>query len=123
MICFTLPSFDIVFKIIRDRFPYPKNVLREEVLKKYELVFKHDRAGRLVDAQEFKHLKFPKERFSEAVWRATERAASTVHFEDDGHHDHMYIERRNAAESNIHNASREDAERSTRLRPPFATSP
>jgi isocitrate dehydrogenase kinase/phosphatase len=45
MICFTLPSFDVVFKIIRDRFAYPKNVLREEVLKKYELVFKHDRAG------------------------------------------------------------------------------
>src|SRR6185503_14743829 len=37
MICFTLPSFDVVFKIIRDRFAYPKNVLREEVLKKYEL--------------------------------------------------------------------------------------
>ena len=59
MICFTLPSFDVVFKIIRDRFAYPKNVLREEVLQKYELVFKHDRAGRLVDAQEFKRLQVP----------------------------------------------------------------
>ena len=59
MICFTLPSFDVVFKVIRDRFAYPKNILREEVLKKYELVFKHDRAGRLVDAQEFKRLQFP----------------------------------------------------------------
>ncbi len=60
MICFTLPSFDVVFKIIRDRFAYPKNILREEVQKKYEMVFKHDRAGRLVDAQEFKRLKFPR---------------------------------------------------------------
>src|ERR1700741_5656384 len=31
MVCFTLASFDVVFKIIRDKFPYPKNVLREEV--------------------------------------------------------------------------------------------
>jgi len=46
MVCFTLPSFDVVFKIIRDRFPYPKNILREEVEAKYRLVFKHDRAGR-----------------------------------------------------------------------------
>ncbi len=45
MVCFTLPSFDVVFKIIRDRFPPSKNVLREEVRAKYELVFKHDRAG------------------------------------------------------------------------------
>ena len=60
MICFTLPSFDVVFKLIRDKFPYQKNILREDVLTKYELVFKHDRAGRLVDAQEFKRIKFPK---------------------------------------------------------------
>src|ERR1700731_2681315 len=53
MVCFTLPSFDVVFKIIRNRFPYPKSVLREEVKAKYQLVFKHDRDGRLVDAQEF----------------------------------------------------------------------
>ncbi len=64
MVCFTLPSFDVVFKLIRDKFPYQKNILREDVLAKYELVFKHDRAGRLVDAQEFKRLKFPKSRFA-----------------------------------------------------------
>ena len=64
MVCFTLPSFDVVFKVIRDRFAYPKNVMREEVLAKYHLVFKHDRAGRLVDAQEFRRLRFPRARFS-----------------------------------------------------------
>lgn len=114
MICFTLPSFDVVFKIIRDRFAYPKNVLREEVLKKYELVFKHDRAGRLVDAQEFKRLKFPKERFSEAVLEELRNeAAATVHFEDgEIVIDHMYIERRmTPLNLYIRNASREDAER------------
>ena len=63
MVCFTLTSFDVVFKVIRDRFASPKSVLREEVLAKYQLVFRHDRAGRLVDAQEFRRLRFPKARF------------------------------------------------------------
>jgi isocitrate dehydrogenase kinase/phosphatase len=114
MICFTLPSFDVVFKIIRDRFAYPKNVLREEVLKKYELVFKHDRAGRLVDAQEFKRLQFPTARFSDAVIEELKsEAAGTVRFENGelviGH---VYIERRmTPLNLYIRNASREDAER------------
>ena len=64
MVCFTLPSFDVVFKVIRDRFAYPKTVLRDEVLAKYRLVFIHDRAGRLVDAQEFRRLRFPRARFA-----------------------------------------------------------
>lgn len=113
MICFTLPSFDVVFKIIRDRFAYPKNVLREEVLQKYELVFKHDRAGRLVDAQEFKRLEFPRARFSDAlIEELRAEAAGTVHIEDDDIViDHMYIERRmTPLNLYIRNASREDAE-------------
>ena len=114
MICFTLPSFDVVFKIIRDKFAYPKNVIREEVLSKYELVFKHDRAGRLVDAQEFKRLRFPTARFGEAVLdELRSEAAGTVHFEQDQLViDHMYIERRmTPLNLYIRNASREDAER------------
>jgi isocitrate dehydrogenase kinase/phosphatase len=114
MICFTLPSFDVVFKIIRDRFAYPKNVIREEVLKKYELVFKHDRAGRLVDAQEFKRLEFPRERFSDAVLEELRtEAAGSVHFEHGAIViDHLYIERRmTPLNLYIRNASREDAER------------
>jgi isocitrate dehydrogenase kinase/phosphatase len=96
MICFTLPSFDVVFKLIRDKFPYQKNILREDVLSKYELVFKHDRAGRLVDAQEFKRIKFPKARFSpELLEELQKEAARTAHFEgDDVIIDHVYIERR-----------------------------
>ncbi len=96
MICFTLPSFDVVFKLIRDKFPYQKNILREDVLSKYELVFKHDRAGRLVDAQEFKRIKFPRARFSpELLEELQKEAARTAHFEgDDVIIDHLYIERR-----------------------------
>ena len=96
MVCFTLPSFDVVFKIIRDRFPYPKNVLREEVMAKYQLVFKHDRAGRLVDAQEFRRLRFPKELFApELLQELLSETTLTVHEAADSLvFDHMYIERR-----------------------------
>ena len=114
MICFTLPSFDVVFKIIRDRFAYPKNILREEVLRKYELVFKHDRAGRLVDAQEFKRLKFPRLRFDAAlIEELHSEAAATVHFEnDDIVIDHIYIERRmTPLNLFLRHAAPQDAER------------
>jgi isocitrate dehydrogenase kinase/phosphatase len=96
MVCFTLPSFDVVFKIIRDRFPYPKTVLREEVMAKYQLVFKHDRAGRLVDAQEFKRLRFPKALFApELLEELLNETALTVRADGDSLvFDHMYIERR-----------------------------
>jgi isocitrate dehydrogenase kinase/phosphatase len=96
MVCFTLPSFDVVFKVIRDRFPYPKTVLREEVVAKYQLVFIHDRAGRLVDAQEFRRLRFPSARFAPELLEELRReTADTVH--EDGADlvfDHVYIERR-----------------------------
>ena len=63
MAVFTLPGFDVVFKVIRDRFEYPKTVTHDEVRQKYRMVFRHDRAGRLVDAQEFEHLAFARDRF------------------------------------------------------------
>ena len=96
MVCFTLPSFDVVFKVIRDRFPYPKTVLREEVMDKYRMVFVHDRAGRLVDAQEFRRLRFPRARFApELLAELRSEAAGSVHEDgDDLVFDHMYIERR-----------------------------
>jgi isocitrate dehydrogenase kinase/phosphatase len=96
MVCFTQPSLDVVFKVIRDRFPYPKTVIREEVLAKYQMVFIHDRAGRLVDAQEFRRLRFPRARFApELLDELRREARQTVH--EDGTDlvfDHMYIERR-----------------------------
>jgi isocitrate dehydrogenase kinase/phosphatase len=114
MVCFTLPSFDVVFKVIRDRFAYPKTVMREEVLAKYRLVFIHDRAGRLVDAQEFRRLRFPRARFSaELLDELRRETGNTVH--EDGADlvfDHMYIERR-MTPLNIYlrTAAAEDAER------------
>ncbi len=59
------PGFDVVFKVIRDRFELPEDGdARSEVRGKYRLVFRHDRAGRLVDAQEFEHLEFDRRRVS-----------------------------------------------------------
>jgi isocitrate dehydrogenase kinase/phosphatase len=96
MVCFTLPSLDLVFKIIRDQFPPVKNVVRQDVLDKYKFVFQHDRAGRLVDAQEFKRLRLPLDRFAPALLTELQaETAATVH--TDGHDlifDHVYIERR-----------------------------
>ncbi|HET7747292.1 MAG TPA: bifunctional isocitrate dehydrogenase kinase/phosphatase [Vicinamibacteria bacterium] len=64
MLVFTLPSYDVVFKVIRERFDPPKATSRTEVMQKYQLVFEHDRAGRLIDAQEFENLAFDRARFS-----------------------------------------------------------
>ncbi|MCU0975478.1 MAG: bifunctional isocitrate dehydrogenase kinase/phosphatase [Steroidobacteraceae bacterium] len=96
MACFTLSDFDVVFKVIRDHFPEVKNVRREEVMAKYDLVFKHDRAGRLVDAQEFKRMRFPRERFSpEVLAELLGECAMTVQLEGDYVTvNHMYIERK-----------------------------
>jgi len=96
MSVFTLPGLDVVFKVIKDRFDYPKTVTHEEVRDKYRLVFRHDRAGRLVDAQEFEHLEFDGARFSDELRRELSNvAAETVKFQGDtvviGH---LYTERR-----------------------------
>ncbi len=67
MVVFTLESFNVVFKVIKDRFDYPKKCTPEQVMDKYRLVFSHDRVGRMVDAQEFEQLSFRRDRFSEEL--------------------------------------------------------
>jgi isocitrate dehydrogenase kinase/phosphatase len=96
MVVFTLPSYDVVFKVIRDAFEYPKQTTRRHVLDRYRLVFRHDRAGRLVDAQEFEHLAFPRHRFSERlVSELVDTAGQSVMLEGDRLViRHLYAERR-----------------------------
>ena len=96
MLVFTLPSYDLVFKIIRDNFGYPKTINREEVQSKYRLVSSHDRAGRLIDTQEFRNLEFPVNRFDAALRsELLSEAAETVRVKNDKLIiDHVYIERR-----------------------------
>ncbi len=96
MIVFTLPSYDLVFKIIRDKFGYPKTIERDDVLEKYRLVSKHDRAGRLIDTQEFRQLELPLDRFApELLDELLNEAAKTVVIEGEKLIiNHVYIERR-----------------------------
>jgi len=95
MVVFTLPAYHLVFKVIKDHFALPKSTTRQAVKAKYDLVFKHDRAGRLLDAQEFEHLKFKRDRFSAELLDQLRTAAQSVRI--DGDHvviRHLYVERR-----------------------------
>ncbi|MEM9302910.1 MAG: bifunctional isocitrate dehydrogenase kinase/phosphatase [Pseudomonadota bacterium] len=95
MAVFTLPSLDVVFKVIRDQFAPPKTVTHEEVREKYTHVYMHDRAGRLIDAQEFRELSFRRNRFTEPVLRELlEECGDRVSADgDDIVIHHLYIER------------------------------
>ena len=96
MIVFDLRSYDYVFKVIRDRFAAPKTNTRADVEHRYRLVFQHDRAGRLIEAQEFEHLTFERHRFAPALLEELASAASDSVTVDDEevHFHHLYVERR-----------------------------
>jgi isocitrate dehydrogenase kinase/phosphatase len=95
MACFALENADVIFKVIRDRFPAVKNLRREEVMAKYDMVFRHDRAGRLVDAQEFRRIRLPKSRFAPDMLEEL-MAECAENVQQDGENlvvNHVYIER------------------------------
>jgi isocitrate dehydrogenase kinase/phosphatase len=96
MSVFTLPSYEFVFKVIRDTFPASKATTRHRVMERYRQVMLHDRVGRLVDFQEFEHLKFPRARFSpELLEELLGEASRNVGIEgDDVIIRHLYVGRR-----------------------------
>jgi isocitrate dehydrogenase kinase/phosphatase len=96
MAVFTLPSFNVVFKVIKDSFGAPKNTTRRAVMEKYQFVFVRDRVGRLADAQEFEHLEFPRHCFPDDLLAyLLEVAGSTVRVEGERVIvRHLYTERR-----------------------------
>ncbi len=96
MAVFTLPSFNVVFKIIKDSFGAPKNTTRRAVMDKYQFVFVRDRVGRLADAQEFEHLEFPRRCFPDDLLAYLLQVAGlTVRVEDARVIvRHLYTERR-----------------------------
>jgi len=96
MTVFTLPSFGVVFKVIKDTFPPSKKISRSQVMDKYKMVFAHDRVGRMVDAQVFEDLAFPRERFSEELLEelALEASRSITITDTDVIIHHLYTERR-----------------------------
>ena len=96
MAVFTLPSLNVVFKVIKDHFDPPKTITRDQVRARYDLVFAHDRVGRLADAQEFDHLRFRRAHFVPELLDELARAARrTVMVDgDDVVIRHAYSERR-----------------------------
>ena len=95
MTVFALPSFNVVFKVIKDRFPRIKNTSPEGVKRRYTLVFGYDRVGRLVDAQEFENLTFARDRFDDELLDMLRQECSrTVTItEDEVILGHVYTER------------------------------
>lgn len=84
MVVFTMPGMDVVLKVIRDRFPPEKDTSPEKVRERYRWVYEHDRAGRLVDAQAFEHLAFPKEGFdADLLEELLTECGNTVRVEGD----------------------------------------
>jgi isocitrate dehydrogenase kinase/phosphatase len=96
MVVFTLPGLDVVLKVIRDRFPPEKKVTRAIVRERYRLVHLHDRAGRLVDAQEFELLRFDRSLFEEELLEELLTSCSRTVGLEDGKVvvGHAYVERK-----------------------------
>ena len=64
MLVFTLPGFDRVFKVIKDRFAPQKEMTAAHVRACYQLVKEHDRVGRMADTQEFENFVLDKRQIS-----------------------------------------------------------
>lgn len=97
MIVFTLPSYNLVFKVMRDVFGPPKtNMSHADVEEKYRLVSRHDHAGRLIDTQHFRNLELPLARFSrDLLDELMTEASRTVRIDGDQLVFHKaYVERR-----------------------------
>jgi len=96
MLVFTLPSFQFVFKLIKDRFDPPKTASRRDVMDKYLLVKYHDRAGRLADTLEYSNVAIPLNRIDPVLMEQLRReAASSIEIDGDMLViSHIYIERR-----------------------------
>ena len=115
MLVFTLPSYPYVFKLIKDVISPPKEVDKELVEKKYQLVKRHDRVGRMADTLEFSNVAFPRARFTQELINEIVKLAPTeLAYEGDNIIiKHVYIERRMMPlNMYLHDASiREDRER------------
>lgn len=95
MVVFTLPSYPYVFKLIRDRIAKPA-MDHATVRRKYLLVKKHDRVGRMADTWEYSQVALPRERFSETLLQELRQEVPSLLEEDEDRVvlRHVYIERR-----------------------------
>jgi len=78
MTVFTLPSYNIVFKLIKDHFDPPKNMTRQQVREKYKLVSLHDRVGRMADTHEFENFKLPLTRIHPELLSSLKNSVSSL---------------------------------------------
>ena len=103
MIVFTLPHYDFVFKVIKDKPCFlrsrnqpPKAITKAQVKFQYNFISHRDRAGRMVDTQEFENLRFKKKRFcAELLNELALAAKDAVTITDDYviiHH--LYVQRK-----------------------------
>ena len=96
MMVFHLPSYGVVFKIIKDEFAESKKITRQHVKDCYKLVKMSDRVGRMADTHEYVNFRFPRERVSDALLEELlETCRSSVEVTDDEVIiKHLYIERK-----------------------------
>ncbi len=96
MTVFTLPSLNLVFKLIKDHFEPPKSMTRQEVRAKYKLVSLHDRVGRMADTHEFEYFRIPMSRISEELLKELRNTVNSLLQIIDGHLiiKHLYTERK-----------------------------
>jgi isocitrate dehydrogenase kinase/phosphatase len=96
MTVFTLPSYNIVFKLIKDHFEPPKDMTKAEVKAKYKLVSLHDRVGRMADTHEFENFQFPLDRIDPDLLRELKNYCNSLLVITEKHLliKHLYTERR-----------------------------
>jgi isocitrate dehydrogenase kinase/phosphatase len=93
---FTLPSYNIVFKLIKDYFEPPKSMTRQEVRNKYKMVGLLDRVGRMADTHEFEDFHFPLEKVHPQLLASLKNTVNSllVITETELIIKHLYTERR-----------------------------
>ncbi len=96
MLVFTLPGFDRVFKVIKDKFAPQKEMSAAHVRDCYQLVKEHDRVGRMADTQEFENFVLEKRHISPALMALLlqEAAEKITDLGEQIVIRHLYIERR-----------------------------
>ncbi|WP_026377467.1 bifunctional isocitrate dehydrogenase kinase/phosphatase [Aestuariibacter salexigens] len=96
MAVFHLPSYGVVFKIIKDEFAESKKITREHVKECYKLVKMSDRVGRMADTHEYVNFTLPRERISDDLLdELLATCASSIEINgDEVVIKHLYIERK-----------------------------
>jgi isocitrate dehydrogenase kinase/phosphatase len=96
MAVFHLPSYGVVFKIIKDEFPESKKITRQHVKDCYKLVKMTDRVGRMADTHEYVNFRLPRHRIEQAlIDELLDCCANSIELTDEEVIiKHLYIERK-----------------------------